>query len=166
MARNETRRGPRIEVRRSGIHGRGVFARRAIRQGETVCEYKGELITEAEIARRYPEDRKGVNHTFVFSVSRNRNIDGGSRGNIARFINHSCDPNCESFEKDKRIFIAALRDIRRGEELFYDYCIESDEPVTKALKALWPCWCGTKNCRGTVLLPPPRMKTRKKKRTR
>src|SRR3990170_8095859 len=83
------RRGPRIVVRRSGIHGRGVFARRPLRQGETVCEYKGERVSESEIARRYPEDMDGLNHTFVFGIDHDLNIDGGVNGNIARWINHA-----------------------------------------------------------------------------
>lgn len=158
--------GPRIAVRRSKIHGRGVFARRLIREDETVCEYKGERITEAEIGRRYPENRNGVNHTFVFGIEHDLNIDGGANGNIARWINHSCDANCDTYEEDKRIFVRAVRDIRPGEELSYDYAIEAGERLTKAVKARWPCWCGAKNCRGTVLVPTPRPRKKKKKARR
>jgi SET domain-containing protein len=162
------RRGPGIVMRRSLIHGRGVFARRLIREDETVCEYKGEIISEAEVARRYPENMEGLNHTFVFGVAIDHNIDGGSRGNIARWINHSCEPNCDTYEKDKRMFVRAVRDIRPGEELNYDYAIEAGEKLTKAVKARWPCWCGSKKCRGTVLVPTPapRKKRAKKKAKR
>lgn len=158
------RRGPRIVVRRSGIHGRGVFARRLLREGETVCEYKGERISEAEIGRRYPEQRDGLNHTFVFGVEHDLNIDGGANGNIARWINHGCDANCDTYEKDQRIYVRAIRDIRPGEELSYDYAIEAGERLTKALKARWPCWCGAKKCRGTVLVPTPKPRKKKVKR--
>ena len=158
------RRGPRVVVRRSGIHGRGVFARCLIREDETVCEYKGERISEAEIGRRYPEDMDGVNHTFVFGIEYDLNIDGGVNGNIARWINHACDPNCDTFEKGKRIYVRAIRDIRPGEELSYDYAIEAGEPLTKAVKARWPCWCGTKKCRGTVLVSTPKPRKKKAKR--
>jgi len=154
--------GPRIVVRSSGIHGRGVFARRALREDETVLEYRGEIISEAEIERRYPEDCEGLNHTFVFGVEHDYNIDGGSKGNAARWINHSCAPNCDTFEDNRRIFIRAARNIRPGEELTYDYAIEAGEPLTKALKARWPCWCGAKKCRGTVLVPTPKRKKQKK----
>ena len=82
-------KGPRFVVRRSGIHGRGVFARRAIRAGETIVEYKGERVTEAEIGRRYPEDMHGINHTFVFGIEYDLNIDGGSKGNTARISSNS-----------------------------------------------------------------------------
>lgn len=162
----KNRRGPRIVMGRSGIHGRGVFARRLIHEDETVCEYKGEIISEAEVARRYPEDMDGLNHTFVFGVEHDHNIDGGTKGNIARWINHSCGPNCDTYEKDKRMFIRAIRDIRPGEELSYDYWIEAGERLTKAVKARWPCWCGAKWCRGTVLVsaPTPRKKKKPAKR--
>ena len=157
--------GPRIVVRRSAIHGRGVFARRLIREDETVCEYKGERIAESQVGRRYPEKMNGVNHTFVFGIEHDLNIDGRVNGNIARWINHSCDANCDTYEKDKRIYVRAVRDIRPGEELSYDYAIEAGERITKAVKARWPCWCGTGNCRGTVLVPTrePRKKQTKKK---
>jgi len=164
MQNNKTgRRGPRIVARRSGIHGRGVFARRTLREDETVCEYKGERVTEAEIGRRYPELLHGVNHTFVFGIEHDLNIDGGANGNIARWINHSCDGNCDTFENDKRIYIRATRDIRPGEELTYDYAIEAGERITKAVKARWPCWCGAATCRGTVLVPTPRPRKKKAK---
>ena len=150
--------GPRIVVRNSAIHGRGVFARLPIAANETVVEYKGEIISEAEIDRRYPEDREGLNHTFVFGVEYDYNIDGGSHGNLARWINHSCAPNCDTYEENKRIYIRAIRRIRPDEELTYDYAIEAGEPLTAALKKRWPCWCGAVDCRGTVLVP-----TRKRK---
>ena len=159
-------KGPRIVVRRSGIHGRGVFARRPIREDETVCEYKGERISEKEIGRRYPEIMDGINHTFVFGIELDLNIDGGAEGNIARWINHSCDPNCDTYEKDKRIFVRAIRNIRPGEELSYDYAIEAGEPLTKAVKARWPCWCGTKKCRGPVLVPTPKPRRKKREKTK
>jgi SET domain-containing protein len=155
-------RGPRIVLRRSGIHGRGVYARLPLHEDETVCEYKGERIGEAEVARRYPEDMHGLNHTFVFGVEDEVNIDGGSKGNIARWINHSCDPNCDTFEEDKRIFVRAIRDIRPGEELTYDYAIEAGEPLTREVKSRWPCWCGAKKCRGTVLVSTPSKKKKRK----
>jgi len=164
MKNNPTRRGPRIVVRSSGIHGRGVFARRRIREGETIIEYKGERITEAEIERRYPEDKAGLNHTFVFGIEHDLNIDGGVKGNSARWINHSCDANCDTYEENKRIFVRAARDIASGEELTYDYAIEAGEPLTKAVKARWPCWCGAKKCRGTVLVPTPKPRKKKAKR--
>ena len=103
----------------------------------------------------------GINHTFIFGIEHDHNIDGGAKGNSARWINHSCQPNCDTFEENKRIFIRAIRAIRPGEELTFDYAIEAGERLTRALKARWPCWCGSKRCRGTVLLPT---RTRPRKR--
>jgi uncharacterized protein len=164
-SRKPKSKGASIVVRRSRIHGRGVYARRLIREDETVCEYKGEIISEAEVARRYPENMEGLNHTFIFGVAHNHNIDGGSKGNIARWINHSCEPNCDTYEKDKRMFVRAARDIRAGEELSYDYAIEAGERITKAVKARWPCWCGAQACRGTVLVPTPRPRKKAKRKS-
>ena len=159
-------KGARIVARRSGIHGRGVFALRPIAEDETVCEYKGEIVDEAEAARRYPENMRGLNHTFVFGIAHDHNIDGGSRGNIARWINHSCAPNCDTFEQNQRMYVRAARDILPGEELTYDYNIEAGERITTALKARWPCWCGAKQCRGTVLVPTPAKRAGRAKKTR
>jgi SET domain-containing protein len=142
----------RLAVRRSPIHGRGVFALREIASGTRIIEYKGERISDAEAIRRYPESMHAENHTFIFEVAPDVNIDGGSGGNIARWINHSCEPNCETTEEDGRIFIEALRDIRAPEELTYDYNIEAGEAITPAVRRRWPCRCGGAKCRGTVLV--------------
>ena len=78
-------------------------------------------------------------------------IDALYGGNASRWINHSCGPNCEADEEGGRIFIKSLRPIKAGEELNYDYGLVIDEPLTPALKADYPCWCGTPECRGTLL---------------
>jgi hypothetical protein len=146
----------RIQVRRSGVHGKGVFAVQPIAEGETIIEYVGEVITWKEADRRHPHDPADPNHTFYFHVDDKRVIDAKHGGNSSRWINHSCDPNCESDDVDGRIFIKALRDIEPGEELTYDYGLIIDEPYTKKLKAEYPCWCGAPNCRGTLLAPKRR----------
>ncbi|MBB1075517.1 SET domain-containing protein-lysine N-methyltransferase [Rhodoferax sp. 4810] len=143
----------RIQVRRSGIHGRGVYAVQDIAQGETIVEYLGEVITWDEAQARHPADPAQPNHTFYFSIDAARVIDGGVRGNSARWINHSCDGNCEAEERNGRIFIVARRHIAAGEELHYDYGLVIEERYTKKLKAEFPCWCGAQRCRGTLLAP-------------
>jgi len=145
--------GRRIQTRRSGVHGNGVFAVQDIAEGETLIEYKGEVITWKEALRRHPHDPAQPNHTFYFHIDDGRVIDGGVNGNAARWINHSCDPSCEADEQDGRVFIKALRNIAAGEELSYDYGLIIDEPYTKKLKAEFPCWCGSDSCRGTLLAP-------------
>jgi hypothetical protein len=155
--------GRRIQTRRSGVHGNGVFAVQDIAEGETLIEYKGEIISWKEALRRHPHDPSQPNHTFYFHIDDGRVIDGNVNGNASRWINHSCDPSCEADEVDGRVFIKALRNISAGEELNYDYGLIIDEPYTKALKAEFPCWCGAESCRGTLLTPKPKKKDKKKK---
>jgi len=143
----------RIQTRRSGVHGKGVFALHDIAEGETIIEYVGEIITWKEALRRHPHDPKDPNHTFYFHVDEDRVIDAKHGGNSSRWINHSCDPNCEADENEGRVFIKAMRNIRAGEELNYDYGLVIDERYTPKLKAQYPCWCGAKDCRGTLLAP-------------
>ena len=153
--------GKRIQVRRSGVHGKGVFALQDIAEGETLIEYVGEVISWDEAQERHPHDPNDPNHTFYFHVNEDRVIDALFGGNSSRWINHSCNPNCEADEDNDRIFIKAIRNIVAGEELNYDYGLIIDEPYTKKLKAEYPCWCGAKNCRGTLLSPKERKDTPK-----
>jgi uncharacterized protein len=146
---------PPIETRDSGIHGRGVYATRPIRKGMRIIEYLGERITHAEADRRYARKGDDDGHTFLFIASRRTVIDAGVNGNAARFINHSCDPNCETVIENGRVFIESIRRIKPGEELCYDYQLtweSTDDPVELALYA---CRCGAKRCRGTMLDTEP-----------
>ncbi len=157
-AASPTRGGRRIQVRRSGVHGKGVFALQPLAAGETLIEYKGEVIGWDEALRRHPHDPAQPNHTFYFHLDDARVIDGGVNGNAARWINHACAPNCETEDADGRIFIRALRDIAAGEELFFDYRLVIDERYTPRLKQEYACWCGAPTCRGTMLGPKPKRK--------
>jgi hypothetical protein len=143
----------RIQTRRSGVHGKGIFALVDIAEGETIIEYVGEIISWAEAQRRHPHDPQDPNHTFYFHVDEDHVIDALFGGNSSRWINHSCDANCEADEQEGRIFIKARRNIKAGDELNYDYGLIIDERYTPKLKAEYPCWCGTKKCRGTLLAP-------------
>jgi len=154
------RRRDRIEVRESGVHGRGVYAAAPIAKNKKIIEYKGEHISWKEALRRHPHDPSDPNHTFYFSLEDGSVIDAKFGGNRARWINHACKPNCEACEKDGRVFIHALRDIEAGEELFYDYGLVIEGRQTKALKEQFACRCGAKKCRGTMLARPE--KTKKK----
>jgi uncharacterized protein len=146
-------KGRRIQVRRSGVHGKGVFALSDIPAGEVVMEYLGEVITWAEALRRHPHDPKDPNHTFYFHIDDGRVIDAKVGGNSARWINHACEPNCESDETDGRVFIKTLRSLKAGEELFYDYRLTIDERYTPKLKRQYECRCGSPKCRKTMLAP-------------
>ena len=147
------RAGPRTQVRRSGVHGRGVFALQDIAEGEIIVEYAGKRISYEESQDRHPHDPANPNHTFFFQLDGEHVIDGGDGGNSSRWINHSCDPNCFAEEIDGRIFISALRNIHAGEELGYDYGLVIEERYTPALKAAYGCRCGAAECRGTMLAP-------------
>lgn len=151
----------RIQVRRSGVHGKGVFALQDLAEGEVLIEYVGEIISWDEAQDRHPHDPENPNHTFYFHVNEDKVIDALYGGNSSRWINHSCDPNCEADEDNDRIFIKAIRNIKAGEELNYDYGLIIDEPYTKKLKAEYPCWCGSAHCRGTLLSPKERKDTPK-----
>lgn len=148
--------GRRIQVRRSGVHGKGVFALVPIKAGETVIEYTGELITWKQALRRHPHDPRDPNHTFFFHIDDKHVIDAKVGGNASRWINHACQTNCEADEQDGRIFIKARRDLLPGEELFYDYGLVIDERLTPSLKKQYPCRCGASQCRGTLLAPKRR----------
>ncbi len=144
--RNPTRR---FVVRRSSIQGRGVFALRRIPKGTRIIEYRGERVSHREADRRH--DAQDDPHTMLFIVDAKTVIDGTSGGNSARWINHSCNPNCEAVDEKKRIYIEAIRQIRAGEELSYDYNLVLEERHTPAAKREHACNCGEPCCRGTML---------------
>jgi SET domain-containing protein len=145
------RRSKPYSVRRSEIHGRGVFASRTIRKGTVIIEYRGVRTTWEAASERQSSD-SDPQHTFIFATHDGRVIDASRRGNAARWINHSCAPNCRTFEDEQgRVFIEAKRTIRAGDELTYDYQLELDERVTAKLRAEYACRCGAKRCRGTLL---------------
>ncbi len=142
---------PRIRVGASRVHGRGVFATTRIRKGTRIIEYTGEHLPWKEAMKRPPHKPVDPYHTFFFSLDEGDVIDAAVGGNESRWINHSCEPNCEATEKNGRIFVRALRTVRRGEELFYDYKIVPAERRTKKLEKEFACHCGSAKCRGTML---------------
>ena len=153
----------KIATRRSQIHGNGMFAIAPIARGERLIQYKGKLRTHAQVDKAYAdEDETG--HTFLFTLNDKYVIDANIDGNSARWINHSCAPNCESVTvedpkgdpKKDRVFIESRRAIKPGEELTYNYGIVLAEAHTERLKKLWACRCGSPKCTGTMLQPKPK----------
>ena len=145
---------PAFEVRSSAIHGHGVFAVRRIRPGTQIVEYTGERVSNAEADRRYASDNGSPHdHTVLFALDDDMCIDAGRGGNAARFINHSCNPNCESVEENGRIFIEAIRNIQPGVELTYDYQLTGPMPRVRAERERYACACGAPNCRGIMVAP-------------
>jgi SET domain-containing protein len=138
-------------IRRSRIHGRGAIATRRIPAGTRLIEYAGERISVEEAESRYDDDAMDVHHTFLFEVDPDTYIDANCGGNEARFINHSCNPNCRSFVSRGRVYIETITDVRPGEELTYDYLYKRDGPPSPEWAELYACRCGAPNCRGTML---------------
>jgi hypothetical protein len=149
-------------VRNSKIHGKGVFAKRDIPKGTRIVEYLGDRISHKEADERYEGHDPNDNHTFLFIVDRKTVIDGGVKGNDARFINHSCDGNCESEIEKSRVYIEAIKDIKKGDELGYDYQIGRSKEDPPNVDEIYACRCGSPKCRGTMLWPPKRPKPRKR----
>jgi SET domain-containing protein len=150
----------RIAAHRSPIHGNGVFAVEALAKGEEIIQYKGKLLSNDEADDMYGDGGE-TGHTFLFTLNDDYIIDGSQQGNTARWINHSCAPNCRALveesangnpRKDK-VVIETLRRIKPGEELTYDYGIVLDVRHTARLKKLWKCLCGSPDCIGTLLRP-------------
>jgi len=140
-----------LQMRTSPIHGKGVFARVPIPAGVRLIEYRGKRITNAVADALYPEDPEVPYHTFLFAIDGDVVIDAGRGGNMSRWINHSCDPNCDAVVDEGRVWIQSIRDIAPGEELTYDYNFVLEERHTPALKKRYKCICGTEKCRGTML---------------
>jgi SET domain-containing protein len=154
-------RQPLFEVRRSPVHGLGAFALRRIRKGTRIVEYLGERVSHEEADRRYESKDANDAHTFLFIVDSKTVIDAGVDGNDARFLNHSCNPNCESVIENRRVFIEAIRTIEPGEEMTYDYQIQREEDDPPGIDEVFACRCGHTECRGTMLWPPDPPKRRK-----
>lgn len=154
---------PRYELRRSPVHGDGLFAVRTIRKGTRVVEYVGERISHEEADRRHDDRDPEDNHTFLFTVDEHTVVDGGVNGNEARFINHSCAPNCEVVVDDGHLWVVAERGIRPGEELSFDYSLNRSDEDTRDVERIYACRCGEPSCRGSMLepLPPPRAARRR-----
>lgn len=163
--RGPVRHGPRLIVaRRSAIHGRGVYARVAIPDGTRIVEYTGERITKAEAARREAQRlerrRRGQDDcVYIFELNTRHDLDGRTRGNVARLINHSCAPNCRIEVQRGRVWIVARRDIAAGEELTFDYGFKFSE------WRLHACRCGEDRCVGFIVARDQRWRLRRVSRT-
>lgn len=147
-------------VRRSSIHNRGLYARERIEKGEYILQYFGEKITKAESQRRSKLQEKrarksGTGQVYIFELNKKYDLDGYRKNNPARYINHSCEPNCEAVNYKGQIWVVALRDIDEGEELSYDYGYALDCFMDH------PCRCGKKSCPGYIVNEADRPKLRK-----
>jgi uncharacterized protein len=145
-----------FEIRPSPIQGLGAFATHPIPAGTRLIEYTGERLSPAQADARYPDAPGDRHHTYLFAIDDEVVIDAAVGGNEARFINHSCAPNCDAVVDGDRIWIETIRDVAPGEELAYDYAYLLEERHTPAAKRRFPCHCGAPTCRGTILAKKPR----------
>ncbi len=140
-----------IIVRNSRIHGKGVFAAKDIPKGTKIIEYVGEWLTKKQAEKRADEQlekaakNKEVGAVYLFELNKRYDIDGFFKWNTARLINHSCNPNAETDVTKGHIWITALRDIKKGEEISYDYGYDFENWADH------PCQCGSENCVGFIV---------------
>lgn len=153
-----------FELRPSSIQGQGAFVTRPIRKGARIIEYVGQRISQALADERYDDTAMSRHHTFLFNVDEDTVIDAAYEGNDARFINHSCAPNCQAFLEGDRIYIYALRDISVGEELSYDYAYDRTEDMGEEEERMYICRCGAPTCRGTILAQQDEMEEEPRKK--
>ena len=144
---------PYFELRTSAIQGTGAFAIRTIKKGTRIIEYVGQRVSWRTADKRYDDEKMNRHHTFLFTIDDKTVIDAAVKGNDARFINHSCAPNCEAINDRKRIFIEAIKTIPAGTELVYDYQYERSDDHTPEDEKFYKCRCGAPTCRGTILAP-------------
>lgn len=140
-----------FEIRYSPIHGLGAFAIRRIRKGACIIEYIGERITPSEADKRYDDNLAEHPYVLLFSLDKHTVIDAGVGGNESRFINHSCQPNCETIIEKRQVFIKSIRTISKGEELTYEYNLTREDQDDEELDKRYSCNCEAINCRGTML---------------
>jgi len=135
-----------VKVRKSKIHNKGVFAKKDIPKGTYMIEYIGRKITNKE-ADEISEREVASGVVYLFELNKKWTLDGNTNNNDAKYINHSCEPNAESINDDGHIWIEAVKDIKKGEEITYDYCLTTDDYKDH------PCRCGSKKCKGYISLP-------------
>ena len=149
--------------KKSPLHGSGLFAKNDIKKGSKVIQYIGDKVTKREGDKRADKQirkaKKDKNNgmVYVFELNKRYDIDGDVDYNFAKFINHSCNPNCEVDGKGLKLWISSIRDIKKGEELSYDYGFGYDEDYKQ-----FPCKCGSKNCCGYIVRAESRWRIKKK----
>jgi len=144
------------KVKKSNIDNRGLYANQDIKDRTKIIEYKGEIITknQVEINPKFDNDKA----IYLFNINKKYDLDGDVKYNTARLINHSCNPNCEVYGTGLKVWIYAIRDIKKGEELTYDYGFGFDKDYKD-----FPCKCRSKNCVGYIVREGSRWRIKKQK---
>ena len=145
------------KIKKSKIDKRGLYASSDISKGTKIIEYKGKIISvkKSEIDPKFENDKA----IYLFNINKKFDLDGDFKFNTARLINHSCDPNCEVFGKGMKIWIFALKNIKKDEELSYDYGFSYDKDYRD-----YPCKCRAKNCCGFIIREGSRWRINKNSR--
>jgi len=144
---------------KSKISNKGLVANQDIKNETRIIDYKGRLITKKETARsdKFDNDK----HIYLFNINKRYDLDGDYKYNTARLINHSCNPNCEVTGKGTKLWVSSIKDIKKGEELSYDYGFAFDENFRD-----FPCKCRASNCCGYIVREGSRWRIKKKKKKR
>ena len=142
------------KIKKSNIDNKGLYAAKNIKANKIVIHYKGKLVTKKEVEKNPKFDNDKA--IYLFNVNNRYDLDGDFEYNDARLINHSCNPNCEVNGKGLKLWIFALRDIKKGEELSYDYGFGYDEDYKQFV-----CKCGAKNCVGYIVREGSRWRIKK-----
>ena len=147
------------KIKRSNIDKRGLCAASNIKKGTKIIEYKGKIISvkKAEMDPKFDNDKA----IYLFNLNKKYDLDGDFKYNTARLINHSCDPNCEVEGVDLKLWIYSIKDIRKNEELTYDYGFSFDKDYKN-----YPCRCGSKNCVGFIVKSESRWRIKKSKKNK
>ncbi len=132
------------KIKNSKIDNKGLYANRDIKDRTKIIEYKGKILTKKQVEENPKFDNEKA--IYLFNINKKYDLDGDYKYNIARLINHSCDPNCEVFGTGLKVWVYAIRDIKKGEELTYDYGFGYDEDYKD-----FPCKCKSKNCVGYIV---------------
>ncbi len=143
------------KIKKSKIDNNGLYANCYIKKGTRIIEYKGKIIS----VKKSEEDPKFDNDKaiYLFNINRKYDLDGNFKFNTARLINHSCNPNCEVFGSGMKVWVYAMRDIIKGEELSYDYGFSFDKDYKN-----YPCRCGSSKCIGYIIREGSRWRVKKK----
>ena len=145
------------KIRKSNIDNKGLYAGQDIKDHTKIIEYKGKILTKKQVEENSKFDNEKA--IYLFNINKKYDLDGDFKYNIARLINHSCDPNCEVFGTGLKVWVYAIKDIKKGEELSYDYGFGFDENYKD-----YPCKCGSKNCCKYILREGSRWRVNSKKR--
>ena len=145
------------KVKKSNIDNKGLYASKDIKDRTKIIEYKGKILTKKQVEENSKFDNEKA--IYLFNINKKYDLDGDFKYNIARLINHSCNPNCEVFGTGLKVWVYAIRDIKKGEELTYDYGFGFDEGYKD-----FPCRCGSKNCVGYIVREGSRWRINSKKR--